>query len=219
MRTAGRGTYQRGGWIVVGLACSVLAGCGRSLTIQQDTYINTGGQAARPADKRTGEPLELDVVCVYPKDLDQATNELLRPESRITCRDWYDRRPVATGEEKGRFDLPRDQIYVLTNDERVFGRHIGQSLRGALLDGTAPVKKGPLQFRWNDLHSEHAVIYVFPKFVGKDGNVLPVLPAKFHPPGAYTSDLEIKIGVDADRPLEEAQYVKVLSARKMHGTE
>jgi len=200
------------------LVLATLAGCGRTLTIRQDHYINTGGQANRPADKRTGEPLEVDVVCVYPKDLDKAVNEPLRPESRITCKDWYERRPVATGEEKGRFDLRRDQIFLLTNDDKAYGKHFGNALRGAALDGEAPIRKTGINFGAG-LHDSRSVIYVFPKFIGKDGGVLPVPPAKFHPPGAYVADLEIKIGVDPDRSLEEAQYVKVLSERKMHGSE
>ncbi len=191
------------------LALVTLAGCGgRNVTIQQDHFINTAMQIDRAAEQQTGEPLELAVVCVYPKDLDKPANDLLRPDLRITCKDWYERRPVVTGEARGCFELPREQIYVLSNDDLVFGRHIGQALRGAAFDGEAPIRKGPLKFRWGDLHNDRAVIYVFGKFGRKDGTVLPVPPAKFHPPGAYSADLVIRIGVDRDRPLEEAQYIR-----------
>ncbi len=200
-----------------------LLGCGRTLTIHQAAYINTASQANRPVEKRTGEPLELTIVCVYPSDLDKPGNELLRPESKITAKDWYERRPVATGTEGGRFDLPKDQIFLLTNDTKALGRQIGNALRGATLDGDKPIKKTGIQFAggWagGQYHDERSVIYIFPQFIGRDGGVLPAPPAKFHPPGAYTEDLEIEIGVDPDRPLEAAQYVKVLSQRKLHGKE
>ena len=210
-------------WPLLMLALGALSGCGRTLTIRQDPYINTAAHANRPPDKRTGEPLELTIVCIYPKDLEKPANELLRPESKITSKDWYDRRPVPAGQETGRFDLPKNQVYVLTNDSKVFGRQIGSSLRGAIMDGEKPIKKTGIIFDggWagGQYHDPHSVIYVFPKFIDRDGAVLPLPPAKFHPPGAYVEDLEIKIGVDPDRPLEAAQYVKVLSERKMHGKE
>jgi hypothetical protein len=197
----------------------LLAGCSRSLTIRQDPYINTAAQANRPADKRTGEPLEIDIVVVYPADLKKAGNELLRPDSKITCKDWYDRRPQTGVPPAGnRFDLPRDQVYVLTNDDSAFGRHIGSALRGATLDGDKPIKKGGIALGWGMVHNEQTVIYVFPKFIGRDG-VLPVMPARFCPPGAYESGLEVKLGVYPNRPLDEAQHIEVTSPRKLYKKE
>lgn len=197
-------------------AVGVLTGCGRTLTIRQGPHINTASQAGRPADKRTGEPLELTIVCVYPQDVQKPANDLLRPGSRITARDWYERRPTGAGEDAGKFVLPADQVLVLTNDSGVYGKKIGQALRGGALDGEAPVKKS-INFRWGDLHDDRAIIYVFPKFIGRDGGVLPAAPATFHPPGAYTSDLQIEVGVEENQPPETGQYVRVLSPRKMHG--
>lgn len=197
-----------------------LAGCARSLTINQDPYINTASQANRPADKRTGEPLELAVVCVYPADLKKAGNELLRPDSKITAKDWYEKRPeLGVQTAGGRFDLPANQVFVLTNDDKVYGRHIGTALRGGKFDGDQPIKKGGIAVNWGAVHDEQTVIYVFPKFIGRDGGVLSVPPAKFHPPGAYDANLEIKIGVRADRPLDEGQYVEVVSPRKLYRKE
>ena len=210
----------RGFGVAGGLLLLVLlAGCARSLTIRQDPYINTAAQAKRPADKRTGEPLEVDVVVVYPADLKKAGNELLRPDSKITCKDWYERRPqTGTPPAGNRFDLPRDQVCVLTNDDNAFGQHIGNALRGAVLDGDKPIKKGGIALAWGMVHNDQTVIYVFPKFVGRDG-VLPVGPAKFCPPGAYESGLEVKIGVYPNRPLDEAQFIEVTSPRKLYKNE
>ncbi|MCK4340928.1 MAG: hypothetical protein KAY37_04315 [Phycisphaerae bacterium] len=220
-----RSAGSRGPRAGLGLFCGVvtlatLVGCGRTMTIHQAPYINTASQANRPVDKRTGEPLELAIVCVYPGDLDKTGNELLRPDSKVTAKEWFERRPTTAGAGGGHFDLPKNQVYVLTNDDRVFGRHIGKALRGAVMDGEKPIKKTGIKFEsgWTGgLHDDKSVIYVFGKFIGRDGDVLPVSPAKFHPPGAYRADLEIQIDVDPDRPLQAAQYIKVLSKRKMHG--
>ncbi len=199
------------------LALASLSGCARTLTITQDKYINTGPHARRPPEQRTGEPLEVDIVCVFPKNLDNPANDLLRPDSKITCRDWYEHRPTGTGAEKSRFELPRNQIYLVTNDDSAYGRRLGTALRGAGYDGEQPIRKTGFEFPGTLLHNSRSVIYVFPKFTGVDGNVLPVPPAKFHPPGAYAANLEIKIGVDQNRSPEEGQYVRVLSPGKPGG--
>lgn len=191
-----------------------IAGCSRSLTINQDPCINTASQANRPAEKRTGEPLELAVVCVYAADLKKAGNELLRPDSKISAKDWYEKRPEIGAAAAGRFDLPQNQVYVLTNDDRVYGRHIGTALRGTKFDGDQPIQKSGIALNWGAVHDAQTVIYVFPKFIGRDGGVLPVPPAKFNPPGKYGANLAIKVGVRADRPLDEAQYIEAVSSRK-----
>jgi hypothetical protein len=211
--------------LVLAAGCGLvgLVGCGRSLTINQDPYINTACHANRPADKRTGEPLELTVVCVYPRDLAKAGNELLKPDSKVTSKDWYERRPVSAPGEAGHFDLPKSQIFLFTDDSKAYGQQIGTLLRGAKQDGDKAITKTGIKFDGGvgggQFHDSNSVIYVFGKFTDKNGNVLPVPPAKFHPPGAYTEKLEVKIGVDPDRPLEAAQYIKVTSERKMHGKE
>jgi hypothetical protein len=211
--------------LAVSVLCGllVLTGCGRALTVHQDPYINTACHANRPPDKRTGEPLELDIVCVYPHDLDKPENDLLKPTSKITSKDWFERRPQTPNPEAGRFTLPKKQIFLFTGDSKAFGQKIGEYLRGAKQDGEKPVKKSGIMFDggWGgaQFHDERSVIYIFGRFTDKDGNVLPVPPAKFHPPGAYTEQLEIKIGVDPNRPLEAAQYIEVLSPRKLHKSE
>ena len=207
-------------WTFALLLPAGLAGCARSLTLNQDPYINTASQANRPADKRTGEPLELAIVCVYAADLKKPANELLRPDSNITAKDWYAKRPeIGVEQGAGRFELPKDQVYVVTNDDKVYGRHIGSALRGAKFDGDRPIKVSGIALSFGAVHDEQTTIYVFPKFIGRDGGVLPVLPAKFHPPGAYESGLEIKVGVHADRPLDEAQYIEITSPRKLYRKE
>lgn len=195
------------------------AGCGRALTIHQDRFVNTGAQGNRPPEKRTGEPLELTIVCVYPPDVEKPGNELLKPDSKITVKDWYDRRPTTSAAEPGKFNLSQNQIFLLTNDTTYFGRKIGNAIRGAALDGDAPIKKGPFEYKWGDLHDQRGTIYVFPKFIGKDGGVLPLPPARLHPPGAYPQDTEVKIGVEEGKPVEAAQYIRVLTERKTHGKE
>ena len=42
------------------------------------------------------------------------------------------------------------------------------------------------------------------------------MPAKFDPPGAYTHELAVKIGVDAGRG-SYGQYIDNVTERKMHG--
>lgn len=202
------------------LILTTATGCARALTIRQDAYINTAPHANRPPDKRTGEPLEVTIAVLYPADLKKPGNELLRADSKITCRDWYQRRPMGTAQEGSqRFDLPKNQIFVLTNDDKVYGRHLGPALRGAVLDGDKPVHKANIAIDWGMVHNRETVIYVFPKFIGRDGQVLPVRPAKFAPPGAYTADLEVRIGVHPSQDLDEAQFIEVLSPRKLYRDE
>ena len=50
------------------------------------------------------------------------------------------------------------------------------------------------------------------------GEVLPVPPAKFDPPGAYTHELSVKIGVNESRG-NYGQYIENTTERKLHGRE
>ncbi len=208
------------GW-ALGLVVLGTTGCARSLTIRQDKYINTATHANRPPEQRTGEPLELAVVVVYPQDLKHPENELLKPDSKITAKDWDSRRPTldqAGG--SGKFVIPKEQVFLITNADRYYGRKIGNALRGAANDGEKPVIKSGIALNWDHVHDSNTVIYVFPRFIGRDGGVLPIPPAAFNPPGAYTSALEVQVGVDASaRSLDDAQFIKVLSPRKLHGSE
>jgi len=205
------------------LIAAVSAGCSRSLTIEQDEYVNTAMHQARDPQNQTGEPLEVVIVCVAPRDLKKQGNERLKPGAGITSREWYQKGPkpgdtVEMENNEGRFRLPGNQIYLLTNDtESAYGKQIGAALRGGKLDGKI-VKKQNIDFKFWSLHDSDAVIYVFGKFTDKDGNVLPVPPAKFHPPGAYESNVSIKIGVDKGRD-NYGQYIANTTPRKMHGND
>jgi hypothetical protein len=198
-----------------------LTGCARSLTIHQDKYINTAPHANRPPDQRTGDPLELNIVVVYPQDLKKPENELLKPDSKITSRDWYAHRPEPGNETgTGRFALPKDQIFLLTKDDKYYGRKLDNALRGAAVTGDKPIVERGIALNWDHVHDAQTVIYIFPKFIGKDGSVLPIAPAKYDPPGAYAGDLEVRIGVHADsKVLDEAQYIENMTPRKLHGAE
>jgi hypothetical protein len=204
------------------LGLLVPSGCARSLTITQSEYINTAVHRNREPSKRTGERLEVAIVCVYPKDLENAANAALSPDTDITCDMWYQHRPVPGQVGGGRFDLPRERIYMLTDEKEVYGKPVGKSLRGAKQDGKEKMKIAGIDFHepgWGkvggSLFDERAVIYVFPRFVGPDGKVLRVAPAKFHPPGAYRSDLYVEIGVE-DPGGAANQYIKNTTERKLN---
>lgn len=221
-RNSGGALAGLGGLLVLG----ALAGCARNLTVWQDHYINTAPHANRPPEKRTGEPLELAIVAVYPSDLKKPSNELLRPDSPVTCKDWFERCPVGGRGEASvggdRFDLPRDQIFLFAKDAKdpkLYGKVIGKALSGAHKDGKEPIRKGGIVYRLGTIHDHDAVLYVFPKFIGRDGGYLPIAPVKFHPPGAYTDDLVVRIGVRENQPIEQAQYIENLTPRKLHGRE
>jgi hypothetical protein len=169
----------------------------------------------RHADQRTGDPLEVTIVAVHPDDLEREGNSGLKPGSGLTCRGWYENRPVHSGGED-RFDLPPEQILLLTNADQVYGKKLGPALNGAINDGRADVVIKGIPFRWTKLHSRDSVIYVFPKFIGPDGDVLPVAPAVFNPPGAYTSALHVRIGVGESQE-HYGQYIENVSKRKLHG--
>lgn len=198
------------------------AGCARQLTITQDAYINNAMQIDRRPEDRTGEPLELNIVCVYPTDVFDERNAALRPNSGITSEQWFKYRPLPGDQPEvaapvGRFCVLEEQVFVLTNDPHYYGRKIGASLRGAKQDGGVLTKKGIDYNAWA-LHGNDAVIYVFGKFTDKQGKVLPIPPAKFHPPGAYGNHLAVKIGV-REGGANFGQYIEIDTdrcPRKMH---
>ena len=137
----------------------------------------------------------------------------MSPETEITSDVWYKYRPTLERMAGGAtFDLPRNQIYLLTFDKEVYGKPIGKALQGAVKDGKRKLIFGGIQFK--GLFDKRSVIYVFPKFIGPGGEKLPVRPAKLHPPGAYRRDLYVEIGVE-DPEGKAVQYIKNLTDRKL----
>lgn len=183
---------------LVGVAAVTMAflassGCAaRTLTIVQAGLINDEA-------KSTGEPLEVTIVCVTPEDLKKERNELLDPTSDITCKQWYAFRPDKNSRDATRFQIPSNQIFLLTDQPKgqVWGQIRGPALRGADRDsrgGKVVVKN--IAFP-RDLWNKKSVIYVFPRFIGKDWNELPVAPVKYNPPGDSTRKLSCEIGTRA----------------------
>jgi len=207
--------------VAVGLTAAATSGCARVLTITQDDFINTAMHAGRPKASRTGEPLEVSIVCVGGHDLKNEANDRLAPDADITCDVWYQNRPIPgdkvdSEESHPRFRLPKNKIFLLTDDKNCYGTGAGNRLHGAVID-----KKQKVTARFSfpaGLHDDDSVIYVFPKFIDGNGQVLPVRPAVFHPPGAYTHELFVKIGVDESRA-HYGQYIENLTERKLHGRE
>lgn len=186
--------------LVLGVVgASLLTGCAsRSLTVRQQDYINTAMHRDRDQEKRTGEPLRVDVVCVYPSDLQKGGNQLLNPESKVTSDYWFD-----NGAGNGKISIPADQIYVLSDNTNEYGIWKHPSLRGAKQDGKNEVTIKGLKFKekrgWKEggsLLAKEAVIYVFPKFTNKEGRVMDIAPAKFYPPSRYSKNMIVEIGVE-----------------------
>jgi hypothetical protein len=212
------------GWLVL----LVSAGCGaRRITFVQDDYINTAVHCERKPEDRTGEPLELTIVCVYPSDLEVEANHGLRREAKITSREWYERRPIPgdkpdAEESHPRFRLPAKRIHLLTNEEseaKYYGTRIGPALNGAKIDGKAKVVKANIEFDSWLLHDTRSVIYVFGRFKDRRGHVLRAEPALFDPPGAYTRDIQLRIGVREGQECTGptlGQYIENITERKLH---
>lgn len=173
---------------VCGVGLFVCVGCQRHMTIKQAPYINTARLWDQPRD--SGYPLEVNVVVVTAKDLKNPVNDRLRPGGGITSDIWYSHRPQQNDRwdlpelVTGRFQLPSSQIYLYTNERQYYGEHRGPALRGSVTDGRSEVKLS--------IKSGGSCVYVFPKFIGRDHNVLPVPPAIFDPP---RGDLTVEIGV------------------------
>jgi len=214
---------------LLGLAAPILlalnaAGCARQLTIEVDDYINTAVHWNRDKSERTGEPLEVAIVCVTKDDLKNEANGRLDPESGITSDVWFTDRPIPGDKQDmegrgSRFWLPKTKVFTLTDDRNCFGTWKGERLQGAVHAKRKEFKK---TFDFDgDYHDDKSVIYVFAKFIGPNGELLKVAPAKFHPPGAYTSALVVRIGVDENRQ-NYGQYIEIDAKRcprKMHGKE
>lgn len=61
---------QTGLLVTALLVAAQSSGCGRALHIKQDEYVNTAMHRNRAPAERTGEPLEINIVVVTPKDLE-----------------------------------------------------------------------------------------------------------------------------------------------------
>jgi len=192
-------------------------GCQRVLTIHQDDRVNNAMYMYREnPEEWEGDPLHVDIVCVTASDLKDDRNARLAPDSTITCKEWYERRPMGNDENANTFQLPSKHIFMLSDDDAMPGKTLRSSLRGALDDGKKPVKVS-FPFPGN-IHDRRSVIFVFPKFTDRNG-VLPVPPVRFDPPGAFKAGLEVKIGVldDPKSKRHMGQYIKRLSERKLYG--
>ncbi len=194
-------------------------GCQRAMHIRQDDLINNAMHQTRANPSRwEGEPLEVDIVCVNASDLKDDRNDRLAPDSSITCREWYDLRPIRSendDESSSTFKLSKSHIIMLTDDKKQFGTWKRRSLRGGKIDpAQITVEFG---FPGSIHDKRHSVIWVFPKFVGPNGEILPVIPARFDPPGAFERDLHVKIGVDRDSRPEYGQYIENTTSRKLYG--
>jgi len=189
-------TSQNVGWAAGVVLTALAVGCStRTLTITQHDYINTDIHLGRPAGERTGDPLEVNVVCVYPDDLDKPQNAQLRPESGITSDIWYKYRPTeAVGAAGGnKFDLPAEQILLLTDATDFYGTRYGPTLRGAVVDGQKERVISDIKLK--SLKDKRSVMFVFPLFVSREGTILPTAPVKFHPPGKHPRHLGVEIGL------------------------
>lgn len=208
-------------WIplaLAGLTLAVGSGCAKTITFYVDDYINTGMHINRAPEDRTGEPLELAIVCVTPGDTDDkehAENARLKPYSGITADEWFNRQPRAEDRmdrEGGEtFRLPPSQVYLFTDDPGKFaGQRLGPALVGAKQMKGSPVKKArDIEFSMWSYGDKESVIYIFPKFVGPQGEVLPVSPIMLNPPGDYPSTLDVKIGVRSGAA-HYGQYIELL---------
>lgn len=210
------------------MVLSMASGCAaRRITFEQDEHINTAVHCGRDPQARTGEPLELAIVCVYPKDLDIEANHGLRREAGVTSQEWFEKRPQPGDspdlpEGHPRFRLPASRIYLLTNAEsasQYYGTRIGPALNGAKIDGQSKVVQANIEFDSWSLHDKRAVIYVFALFKDRNGHVLRTAPAMFDPPGAYERDIALKIGVNKEEECSGAtlgQYIRNITVRKAH---
>jgi len=159
-------------WIATGAA---VAGCSsRTLVIHKDRIINTANpldSKKAPAD-RSGETLKVTVVSLAEEDIAKGgANQKLAPATfSMTSREFY--------EQEGSFTVSKKEFEV----------------KGAKHDGKDTVTER-IEFP-GKLFKGTSVIYVFAKFKGPHGEVLPVKPVVYHPPGAFTSTLRVHIGAN-----------------------
>jgi hypothetical protein len=183
----------------LGITVTALSGCGKELVITQDQYINTARHKDLPPEDRTGEPLEVNVVYVYPQDLKHEANGRLSPDKSITSQEWFADRPKPgdtkdTPSRESRFWIPKEQILLLNNPpaDSSYGIHVGNRPRGAAYDKSEEVLRRKLDFK-GSMGSDRSVIYVFAKFIDAQGRIMPKPPAKFNPPGDYDKELRVRI--------------------------
>ena len=112
-------------------------------------------------------------------------------------------------EIKGGFNLDSRQIYVLSNDQ-AYGVPKGTALHGAAEEDATRVITG-IKFPKKQGHRD-SVIYVFPRFVDPDYEIIPYPPVAFNPPSRYGRNLSVEIGVEANGKYH-GQFIKNTTGR------
>lgn len=194
--------------LMAGALIAASSGCAaRTMEITIPGVLNTEMHSNRKCEDRTGERLAVDIVCVLPRDLEKPENRALRPDSHITSKIWFEKRPETGSSLGGRFDLPPNQVYHLTDKKNAYGTIFRERLVG-VKDGNQVVKIKGIKFpKSSKLHDSDSVIYVFPKFIDADGHVLETKPVMFNSPGDYHKELSVELGVE-DPCGEARQYIK-----------
>lgn len=199
--------WWSGVWPVAALVCT---GCTHSLTIYQDRHVNTAMQRGRAASERTGEPLEVDIVLVHARDLEEAGNAPLKPGSKLATKTWFEKRPMDDQSAGGRFKLPDDQIFYLSDRQGLYGTRVHDALRGAALDGESvhiPTLKSRKRSMWKG-GSRLQAVYIFPRFLDANADVIDVAPVVFGVSGGIPRNMKVNIGV-TDPEGRAEQYIRI----------
>jgi len=183
MITTKRRNVVRMAWIIAAVAS---AGCsGRTLVITKDPVINTANRIDfnKPPAERRGETLKVAVICLGEDDFAKAGTgpiaELAPATSTMTSKEFFEKEGSLSSVSKKVFDVV-----------------------GAKIDGKDTQTE---RFKFpGKLFKGNSVIYVFAKFVGPNGEVIPVKPVKFNPVWHYTGTL--KVHISANEKLEGDTY-------------
>ncbi len=199
MRTSGSygGVQRCAGTLVAVLLLVGVCGCpARTMMVEVDQYIN-----ASPANPK-GQPLAVDIVSVFPQDLEgkdsKAANEELKPETPITADVWFAKRPTREAmkqkDNTERFRIKKQQIYSFTKEPA--GSLYGVRAGGLLVGGAfKPGQKDQIVkgIPIDSIFDSKAVIYVFCKFQDAKGNILPTKPVVFWTVGDFRDQLKVHI--------------------------
>jgi len=192
----------------------LLLGCtAREITIERDPVINTRSSAE-------GVPLSVDIVSVYPSDLEGPNRDLnkeLDPTAGqiITSDVWFKRKPtresmnVAEGDPT-RFRIPREQIFSYTDLDpgEAYGNYRGGQIRGSKFPPPKIVVSGIPVAGWGGrrVHDSRSVIYVFGRFTDENGNVMKTEPAMFWSVGDFERKLAVRIKDDRIEAVTPRKY-------------
>ena len=159
---------------------SIGAGCTYTISFEPADVINNA------IDEEHGHPLEVDILCLTDKDLDEY------PLLTCTAADWF--KDGGKKEEYGQLLALHGRLYSFQDDKSKdldLDHWLGQALRGTIHEKPP----GPVKVHHKAPFKRESAILLFPKYWDSEGNIKRAREI-LQPPSKYKPSFTIGIGKD-----------------------